>query len=30
MAFDVIFNIFYTPFKFEKLLKNNNLIDSEK
>ena len=30
MMFDAIFDILYTPFKFHKTLKNNNLNDREK
>ena len=30
MAFDALFNIFYTPSKFQKTLKNNNLVDRKK
>ena len=30
MAFDAMFNILYTPYKFEKTFKNNNLTDMRK
>ena len=30
MTFETVFNIPYTPFKFRKTLKYNNLIDKKK
>ena len=30
MTFDVIFNILFTPYQFQKILKNNNLVHINK
>ena len=30
MTFDLIFDILYTPYKYQKTLKNNNLINRKK